>query len=194
MRRIAHCNFFSKRSKRTFRFSILVFVYLQIAASYRFACRTKCRARQGRNSRQSENSRGAAARRGRVPSRVLTLLAERSRGRRSHCEIRKRARKSGEFPEQCVVSIRVSVGVAMRWTLVQLREQGGEKAREKREDLSVAKLPATSFTSSPSRRLATPGESRPPYFSTERPSRPLRPLLLLQIYKISYFVIELSRS
>jgi len=34
--------------------------------------------------------------------------------------IRKRARKSGEFPEQCVVSIRVSVGVAMRWTLVQL--------------------------------------------------------------------------
>jgi len=42
--------------------------------------------------------------------------------------IRKRARKSGEFPEQCVVSIRVSVGVAMRWTLVQLL-----RATERRE-------------------------------------------------------------
>jgi len=67
----------------------------------------------------------------------------------------------------------------MRWTLVQLREQGGEKAkerkierererereREKRDDLSVAKLPSTSFASSPSRRPTTPGESRPPLVS-----------------------------
>lgn len=61
-----------------------------------------------------ENSGGAATRRvGFAFAGSLTV------------EIRKRARKSGEFPEQCVVSIRVSVGVAMRWTLVQ-REQERE--------------------------------------------------------------------
>lgn len=70
-----------------------------------------------------------------------------------------------------------------------------ERTREKREDLSVAKLSSTSFASSPSRRptIAAGRDGHPRYPSAERPSRPVRPLLLPQIYKISHFVIELSR-
>lgn len=97
-------------------------------------------------------------------------------------EIRKRAGKSGEFPEQCIVSIRVSVGVAMRWTLVQLGEVGrkredgmsvrGSGTGLQREVLSVAKLPSSS------RRTYSSYDHSPPLS--------LRPLLLLQIYKLSH--------
>lgn len=168
---------------------LLIFYKLTSIRNYRFAYWMSARAILER-----ENSPGASRRR-------WPYSAAQFRGQRhSRCEIRKRARKSGEFPEQCVVSIRVSVGVAMRWTLVQLRKQGKEREketgrererrREEREDLSVAKL---SSTSSPSRRPTTTPRDHSRYPSAERPSRPLRPLLLLQMYKVSHFVIELSR-
>jgi len=122
------CNFYL-RFDRNFEFP-LIFINLQIVASLAIDSRMKqCCVSKAAILRR-ENSRGATARRERAVSRWPFSWNVKDEG--AHCEIRKRTRKSGKFPEQCVVSIRVSVGVAMRWTLVQLREQGGEKAKERK--------------------------------------------------------------
>lgn len=105
--------------------------------AYRITLRECCRSQTSVRAkilteRCRDATRPVASRRGIYLACSTTRdLDERSH----HCQIRKRARKSGEFPEQCVVSIRVSVGVAMRWTLVasRARERASERASEARK-------------------------------------------------------------
>jgi len=141
-------------------------VYLRIASpDVRFACRTvPCKIA----ILERENSRGAAARRDYAVSRWPSSWNVKGKG--AHCKIRKRAQNPANF--QNSASYRFEFPWALLWdgplynskSKVE-RKRERERKREKREDLSVAKLPSTSFTSSPSRRLTTPGKSRPPSVS-----------------------------
>ena len=74
-----------------------------------------------RDSRRADNSHRPSS------QPVALFLASRTIFKVAGRNSKTRAGKSGEFPEQCVVSIRVSVGVAMRWTLVQLGELGSKR-------------------------------------------------------------------
>ena len=116
-------------------------------------------------------------------------------------KIRKPARKSSEFPEQCVVSIRVSVGVAMRWTLVQLGKHESKRARwnerrRKWDRLAERGLECRQATLHLLYLLATtqPRVLRSHGLFLRPLSASLRPLLLLQIYKLSHSMIELARK
>ena len=138
-----------------------------------------------RDSRRADNSH-------RPPSQPVALfLASRTIFKVAGRNSKTRAGKSGEFPEQCVVSIRVSVGVAMRWTLVQLGELGskredGMRVRGSGDRVAERGLECRQATLHLLLLLLFLFATNVLFLRPLSLSLSPRPLLLLQIYKLSH--------